>query len=187
MGPCVVAQVPNQEPRRLRQWSGAAGGWFRITLVSFLASLPVEQLRAFPSSLSDCQTPTGWNCSGENLPHSQTRHTFTFVCVCAASGRAFEEHIKVQRNTSTDWCNCACVCVLFWRQRCRCSSLWGAGGRSSCILEFMCPRRTWERKCDAFTATTDRATEPIAPLAFGLKTDSDGCSHVHHGSLFIDL
>lgn len=97
MGPCVVAQVPNQEPRRLRQWNGAAGGWFRITLVSFLASLPVEQLRAFPSSLSDCQTPTGWNCSGENLPHFPDAAHFHF-CVCAASGRAFEEHIKVQRE-----------------------------------------------------------------------------------------
>lgn len=86
MGPCVVAQVPNQEPLRL--WNRAAGGWFRITLVSFLASLPVEQLRAFPSSLSDCQTPTGWNCSGENLPHSKTRHTFTFVCVPRLDARS---------------------------------------------------------------------------------------------------
>lgn len=67
MGLCVAAQAPLEEPRRLRQWSGTAGGWLRITLVSFLATLPVEQLRAFPSSLSDCQTPTGWNCSGESL------------------------------------------------------------------------------------------------------------------------
>lgn len=88
MGPCAVAQVPIREPRR---WSGPAGGWFRITLVSFLATLPVEQLRAFPSSLSDCQTPTGWNCSGESLNHSQTRHMAHFcaralrmcVSVCA--------------------------------------------------------------------------------------------------------
>lgn len=67
MGLSVAAQAPLKEPRRLRQWSGTAGGWLRITLVSFLATLPVEQLRAFPSSLSDCQTPTGWNCSGESL------------------------------------------------------------------------------------------------------------------------
>ncbi|KAM9346950.1 tomoregulin-2a [Symphorus nematophorus] len=71
----VAAQAPLEEPRRLRQWSGTAGGWLRITLVSFLATLPVEQLRAFPSSLSDCQTPTGWNCSGFD-----DRDTDLFLC-----------------------------------------------------------------------------------------------------------
>ncbi|XP_076602444.1 tomoregulin-2a isoform X2 [Chaetodon auriga] len=75
MGLSVAAQAPLEEPRRLRQWSGAAGGWLRITLVSFLATLPVEQLRAFPSSLSDCQTPTGWNCSGFD-----DRDTDLFLC-----------------------------------------------------------------------------------------------------------
>uniref|UniRef100_A0A3P8WKA8 Transmembrane protein with EGF-like and two follistatin-like domains 2a n=1 Tax=Cynoglossus semilaevis TaxID=244447 RepID=A0A3P8WKA8_CYNSE len=49
--------------------------WLRITIVSFLATLPVEQLRAFPSSLSDCQTPTGWNCSGFD-----DRDTDLFLC-----------------------------------------------------------------------------------------------------------
>lgn len=39
----------------------------------FLATLPVEQLRAFPSSLSDCQTPTGWNCSGEESVRARKR------------------------------------------------------------------------------------------------------------------
>ncbi|XP_028291873.1 tomoregulin-2-like [Gouania willdenowi] len=66
--------------RRWSRWSdragaAAAGGWLRITLVSFLATLPVEQLRAFPSSLSDCQTPTGWNCSGFD-----DRDTDLFLC-----------------------------------------------------------------------------------------------------------
>ncbi|XP_008283768.1 tomoregulin-2 isoform X1 [Stegastes partitus] len=75
MGLSVVAQAQLEEPRRLRQWSGTAGGWLRITLVSFLATLPVEQLRAFPSSLSDCQTPTGWNCSGFD-----DRDTDLFLC-----------------------------------------------------------------------------------------------------------
>uniref|UniRef100_A0A8P4KMP9 Transmembrane protein with EGF-like and two follistatin-like domains 2a n=1 Tax=Dicentrarchus labrax TaxID=13489 RepID=A0A8P4KMP9_DICLA len=75
MGLPVAAQAPLEEPRRLRQWSGTAGGWLRITLVSFLATLPVEQLRAFPSSLSDCQTPTGWNCSGFD-----DRDTDLFLC-----------------------------------------------------------------------------------------------------------
>ncbi|XP_042282575.1 tomoregulin-2a isoform X1 [Thunnus albacares] len=75
MGLSVAAQAPLKEPRRLRQWSGTAGGWLRITLVSFLATLPVEQLRAFPSSLSDCQTPTGWNCSGFD-----DRDTDLFLC-----------------------------------------------------------------------------------------------------------
>uniref|UniRef100_A0A665VEU2 Transmembrane protein with EGF-like and two follistatin-like domains 2a n=1 Tax=Echeneis naucrates TaxID=173247 RepID=A0A665VEU2_ECHNA len=75
MGPSVAAQAPLKEPRRLRQCGGTAGGWLRITLVSFLATLPVEQLRAFPSSLSDCQTPTGWNCSGFD-----DRDTDLFLC-----------------------------------------------------------------------------------------------------------
>ncbi|XP_034430918.1 tomoregulin-2a isoform X1 [Hippoglossus hippoglossus] len=75
MGLSVAAQAPSAEPRRPRQWSGAAGGWLRITLISFLATLPVEQLRAFPSSLSDCQTPTGWNCSGFD-----DRDTDLFLC-----------------------------------------------------------------------------------------------------------
>lgn len=79
MGLCVAAQAPLDEPRRLRRWSGTAGGWLRITLVSFLATLPVEQLRAFPSSLSDCQTPTGWNCSGES--HESTV-AVSLLCVC---------------------------------------------------------------------------------------------------------
>ncbi|KAK9537947.1 hypothetical protein VZT92_005517 [Zoarces viviparus] len=72
MGPsaaAAAARAPLEEPQRLRQRGGTAGGWLRITLVSFLATLPVEQLRAFPSSLSDCQTPTGWNCSGESHFH----------------------------------------------------------------------------------------------------------------------
>ena len=79
MGPSVAAQAPLDEPRRLRQWSGAAGGWLRITLVSFFATLPVEQLRAFPSSLSDCQTPTGWNCSGESHCTKAELQPFLFL------------------------------------------------------------------------------------------------------------
>ncbi|XP_078142126.1 tomoregulin-2-like [Centroberyx gerrardi] len=75
MGLSVAAQAPLQEPRRLHQWSRTVGGWVWITLVSFLATLPVEQLRAFPSSLSDCQTPTGWNCSGFD-----DRDTDLFLC-----------------------------------------------------------------------------------------------------------
>ncbi|KAM3835918.1 tomoregulin-2a [Diretmus argenteus] len=72
----AAADAPrHREHRRLRQWSRTVGGWVWITLVSFLATLPVEQLRAFPSSLSDCQTPTGWNCSGFD-----DRDTDLFLC-----------------------------------------------------------------------------------------------------------
>ncbi|XP_075904621.1 tomoregulin-2-like, partial [Nelusetta ayraudi] len=76
MGPCVAAPAPHAgQHRGARRWRGTAGGWLRITIVSFLATLPVEQLRAFPSSLSDCQTPTGWNCSGFD-----DRDTDLFLC-----------------------------------------------------------------------------------------------------------
>lgn len=75
-GPCVAAPAPHEgQHRGARRWVGTAGGWLRITIVSFLATLPVEQLRAFPSSLSDCQTPTGWNCSGFD-----DRDTDLFLC-----------------------------------------------------------------------------------------------------------
>ncbi|CAL8340943.1 unnamed protein product [Boreogadus saida] len=67
MGLLTAAESPPREPRALRRWRRTAGSWVWITLVSVLASLPVEQLCAFPSSLSDCQTPTGWNCSGLTL------------------------------------------------------------------------------------------------------------------------
>ncbi len=41
-----------------------------ITTYCFFCILPVKQLCAFPSSLSDCQTPTGWNCSGKRPQHA---------------------------------------------------------------------------------------------------------------------
>ncbi|CAL8372075.1 unnamed protein product [Arctogadus glacialis] len=71
MGLLTAAESPPRVPRALRRWRRTAGSWVWITLVSVLASLPVEQLCAFPSSLSDCQTPTGWNCSGRERkePH----------------------------------------------------------------------------------------------------------------------
>ncbi|KAJ8350494.1 hypothetical protein SKAU_G00256240 [Synaphobranchus kaupii] len=64
-----------QQPTRPQQWSRTLGDWVLIAVVSFLATLPVQQLRAFPSSLSDCQTPTGWNCSGFD-----DRDTDLFLC-----------------------------------------------------------------------------------------------------------
>ncbi len=42
---------------------------FNYNLLLFCI-LPVKQLCAFPSSLSDCQTPTGWNCSGKRPHHA---------------------------------------------------------------------------------------------------------------------
>uniref|UniRef100_A0A8D0A854 Transmembrane protein with EGF-like and two follistatin-like domains 2a n=1 Tax=Sander lucioperca TaxID=283035 RepID=A0A8D0A854_SANLU len=50
--------------------------FFYISLILFSYLLPTPpQLRAFPSSLSDCQTPTGWNCSGFD-----DRDTDLFLC-----------------------------------------------------------------------------------------------------------
>ncbi|KAL4618063.1 tomoregulin-2 [Arapaima gigas] len=63
-----------REPGRPQQWSSAAGDWLLLAL-SFLAAVPVQHLHAFPSSLSDCQTPTGWNCSGFD-----DRDTDLFLC-----------------------------------------------------------------------------------------------------------
>ncbi|RXM36557.1 Tomoregulin-2 [Acipenser ruthenus] len=57
-----AAAVP--EPYHGRQRSRTLSEWLLIAMVTFVVTLPVQQLRAFPTSLSDCQTPTGWNCSG---------------------------------------------------------------------------------------------------------------------------
>uniref|UniRef100_A0A671MEX0 Tomoregulin-2-like n=1 Tax=Sinocyclocheilus anshuiensis TaxID=1608454 RepID=A0A671MEX0_9TELE len=56
-------------------WPSILGHWVWIAVLSFLATFPVQQLGAFPSSLSDCQTPTGWNCSGDD-----DRDTDLFLC-----------------------------------------------------------------------------------------------------------
>ncbi|TNN23016.1 Tomoregulin-2 [Liparis tanakae] len=129
MGPSAAARPPLEEPRRPRQWGATAGGWFRITLVSFLATLPVEQLRAFPSSLSDCQTPTGWNCSGES--HSVApqrvvcraekgaragRPSAAAAAAARATGRdargsSVTERRESLEETRSRYCGCVCVCV----------------------------------------------------------------------------
>uniref|UniRef100_A0A671MCY4 Tomoregulin-2-like n=1 Tax=Sinocyclocheilus anshuiensis TaxID=1608454 RepID=A0A671MCY4_9TELE len=73
MGVTVAAAL--HEPRSQHQWSRIVGHWVWIAVLSFLATFPVQQLGAFPSSLSDCQTPTGWNCSGDD-----DRDTDLFLC-----------------------------------------------------------------------------------------------------------
>ncbi|KTG38222.1 hypothetical protein cypCar_00005398, partial [Cyprinus carpio] len=73
MGVTVAAAL--YEPRSPHQWSRIVGHWVWIAVLSFLATFPVQQLGAFPSSLSDCQTPTGWNCSGDD-----DRDTDLFLC-----------------------------------------------------------------------------------------------------------
>ncbi|XP_031440232.1 tomoregulin-2a isoform X1 [Clupea harengus] len=72
----LSAAAPH-EPRRPQQWSRIMGEWIWITVISFFAALPVQELRAFPSSLSDCQTPTGWNCSGYE---DTDQETDLFLC-----------------------------------------------------------------------------------------------------------
>lgn len=67
--------------------------WLLLPVTLLIVARP-DKLAAFPTSLSDCQTPTGWNCSGklgrergeemESLP-LQAEASFFF------SGRAKEE------------------------------------------------------------------------------------------------
>lgn len=182
MGPCVVAQVPNQEPRRLRQWNGAAGGWFRITLVSFLASLPVEQLRAFPSSLSDCQTPTGWNCSGENLPHFPDAAHFHFCRVWTRVRGAHQSSEGALAHRLLQLCvrvRAVLASVLQPLGRRRWKQLRFVIHVSASDLGNASATRLPQR---LIASLTQKLLEHL-----GLKTDSDGCSHVHRGSLFIYL
>lgn len=65
--------VPGEPPAAGRQ----CGGWalcdcccwllLPALLLLLLLARP-DKLAAFPTSLSDCQTPTGWNCSGTRRP-----------------------------------------------------------------------------------------------------------------------
>lgn len=38
--------------------------WLLLPVTLLIVARP-DKLAAFPTSLSDCQTPTGWNCSGK--------------------------------------------------------------------------------------------------------------------------
>lgn len=42
--------------------------WLLVPAVLLVLARP-DKLAAFPTSLSDCQTPTGWNCSGKHREH----------------------------------------------------------------------------------------------------------------------
>lgn len=64
------------EPSPPRQCGG--GGWtlcdcccwLLLPAVLLVLARP-DKLAAFPTSLSDCQTPTGWNCSGKHRSTSR--------------------------------------------------------------------------------------------------------------------
>lgn len=60
------------EPSPPRQCGGGGGWtlcdcccWLLLPAVLLVLARP-DKLAAFPTSLSDCQTPTGWNCSGKH-------------------------------------------------------------------------------------------------------------------------
>uniref|UniRef100_A0A671T911 Tomoregulin-2-like n=1 Tax=Sinocyclocheilus anshuiensis TaxID=1608454 RepID=A0A671T911_9TELE len=93
-----------------------------ITTYCFFCILPVKELCAFPSSLSDCQTPTGWNCSEQDtdlfLCDTNTckfdgeclriGDTVTCICdfkcssdyapVCGSNGESYENHCLLRKE-----------------------------------------------------------------------------------------
>uniref|UniRef100_A0A673H2F3 Tomoregulin-2-like n=1 Tax=Sinocyclocheilus rhinocerous TaxID=307959 RepID=A0A673H2F3_9TELE len=96
-----------------------------ITIYCFFCILPVKQLCAFPSSLSDCQTPTGWNCSGFEEQDTdlflcdtntckfdgeclRIGDTVTCICdfkcssdyapVCGSNGESYENHCLLRKD-----------------------------------------------------------------------------------------
>lgn len=58
---------PWESPRPCGGWTlGEGVCWLLLLPVLLLLVARPARLAAFPTSLSDCQTPTGWNCSGES-------------------------------------------------------------------------------------------------------------------------
>ncbi|KAK7832163.1 hypothetical protein U0070_015310 [Myodes glareolus] len=54
-----------ESPRQCSSWTLCEGFcWLLLLPVTLLIIARPVKLAAFPTSLSDCQTPTGWNCSG---------------------------------------------------------------------------------------------------------------------------
>ncbi|KAK2500367.1 hypothetical protein MC885_015021 [Smutsia gigantea] len=54
-----------ESPRQCGSWTLCEGFcWLLLLPVTLLLVARPARLAAFPTSLSDCQTPTGWNCSG---------------------------------------------------------------------------------------------------------------------------
>lgn len=54
-----------ESPRQCSSWTLCEGFcWLLLLPVMLLIIARPVKLAAFPTSLSDCQTPTGWNCSG---------------------------------------------------------------------------------------------------------------------------
>lgn len=55
-----------ESPRQCSSWTLCEGFcWLLLLPVMLLIVARPVKLAAFPTSLSDCQTPTGWNCSGK--------------------------------------------------------------------------------------------------------------------------
>lgn len=58
-----------ESPRPCGGWTLCEGFcWLLLLPVLLLLAARPARLAAFPTSLSDCQTPTGWNCSGKREP-----------------------------------------------------------------------------------------------------------------------
>ncbi|XP_051568358.1 tomoregulin-2-like [Myxocyprinus asiaticus] len=104
------------------------GKWTHLVLITtycFFCVLPLKQLCAFPSSLSDCQTPTGWNCSGFEEQDTdlflcdtntckfdgeclRIGDTVTCICdfkcssdyapVCGSNGESYENHCLLRKD-----------------------------------------------------------------------------------------
>lgn len=56
-----------ESPRQCSSWTLCEGFcWLLLLPLMLLIIARPVKLAAFPTSLSDCQTPTGWNCSGKS-------------------------------------------------------------------------------------------------------------------------
>lgn len=79
-----------ESPRQCGSWTLCEGFcWLLLLPVTLLIIARPVKLAAFPTSLSDCQTPTGWNCSGKSRPSlsspllhpSEARNLYRQTCL----------------------------------------------------------------------------------------------------------
>lgn len=93
------------EPSPPRQCGGGGGWtlcdcccWLLLPAVLLVLARP-DKLAAFPTSLSDCQTPTGWNCSGKHRGTPRPAEPGAQSCAAELGEGNFRGRLRVPVET----------------------------------------------------------------------------------------